>query len=136
MNWPAGNALVSPFARLQSSDIRLKKNVTRIEQALDVIAGLHGVTFNWLSEAEGAPKTVGLIAQEVQAAIPELTFEFADQDGQTYLGVHYEKVSAVLVNAIQQQQAEIRRQESEIEGLNTRLERLERLLGRQYGGAQ
>jgi hypothetical protein len=106
---------------LQSSDLRLKKNVQTISNALEVVAGLRGVTFNWLTEPEGTPRTVGLVAQEVRAALPELTFEFQGADGQTYLGVHYEKVAAVLVNAVQQQQAEI-------ESLSARLEKLERML--------
>jgi hypothetical protein len=109
---------------LQSSDLRLKRNVQTISNALEVVAALRGVTFNWLAEPEGAPRTAGLVAQEVRAAMPELTFQFQGADGETYLGVHYEKVAAVLVNAVQQQQAQI-------EDLNARLEKLERMLAAQ-----
>jgi hypothetical protein len=139
--WTAdGNILVYKNASgdigLQSSDIRLKKNVETIPDALAVVNGLRGVTFNWLNDSAQAPKTVGLIAQEVHAAMPELTFEFQNDDGQTLLGVHYEKVAAVLVNALQQQQSQIRRQESEIGDLKTRLEKLEQLLNAKSSGAK
>ncbi len=113
---------------VQASDLQLKKNVTPIRRALEVVAGLRGVTFNWRNEAEGKPKTVGLIAQEVRAVMPELTFECRGEDGATYLGVHYEKVAAVLVNAVQEQQARLEAQRSELDALKARLDRLERQL--------
>jgi hypothetical protein len=104
---------------VQASDARLKQNVTPIPDALKAVRALSGVTFNWRSDPAGAKKTVGLIAQEVQAVMPELTFECRGEDGQTYLGVHYEKVTAVLVNAIQEQQTRIDRQTAEIVALKS-----------------
>lgn len=112
---------------LQSSDLRLKKNIETIGNALDTVAGLRGVKFNWASEPDDAPKTVGLIAQEVRAAMPELTFEFRGEDGQMYCGVHYEKVAAVLANAVREQQGKIA-------GLEARVAKLEQLLELKLNG--
>jgi hypothetical protein len=121
---------------LQASDARLKQNVTLITNALAAVRRMTGVTFNWRGDAPGARKTAGLLAHEVQAALPELTFECQGEDGQTYLGVHYEKVTAVLVNALREEAAQVAAQEAEITALKERVAKLERLLVEKKGGAQ
>jgi len=121
---------------VQASDARLKQNIARITNALDAVRRMTGVTFNWRGDPPGAKKAVGLLAQEVQPALPELTFECQGEDGQTYLGVHYEKVTAVLVNALQEEAAQVAAQQTEIAALKQRLATLERLLAEKKGGAQ
>lgn len=119
---------------LQSSDHRLKENITPITNALATVHGLTGVTFHWRGESAGAAKTVGLIAQDVQAALPELTFECQGEDGETYLGVHYEKVAVVLANAVNELHhdftAKLERKDAELRQLTERLARLEALVQR------
>jgi hypothetical protein len=117
---------------MQSSDRRLKQNIAPITNALAAVRGLTGVTFNWRSDPEGAGKTVGLIAQDVQAVLPELTFECQGEDGETYLGVHYEKVAVVLANAVNELhhdfEARLDQKDAEIQQLTQRLARLEALV--------
>ncbi len=90
---------------LQSSDSRLKKNVTPIENALDIIKQINGVTFNWKDGSDSDPKTLGVIAQNVLEVMPELTFSYLNSDGEQYYGVHYEKLGVVLVEALKEQNA-------------------------------
>jgi hypothetical protein len=93
---------------LQASDIRLKTNITPIEDALSIVMSLNGFTYNTLDEAEGAKKRVGLSAQDLLEVLPEATFTF-QMEGSTepYYGIHYEKLTAVLVEAMKQQQVSL-----------------------------
>jgi hypothetical protein len=82
-----------------SSDKRLKKNIKTVTSALDTVNALRGVSFDW---KEGNGKAIGLIAQEVQAVLPEIVS--ADDNG--YLGIRYNNVVGVLVEAIKELKAE------------------------------
>jgi len=101
-----------------SSDKRLKNNINPIPNSLEIVKNLNGVFFKWNETPNQEMRDIGLIAQNVQQHIPELVFE-NEQNG--YLGVHYRKIPALLIEAIKEQQ-EI------IEDLQTRIERLEHKL--------
>lgn len=80
-----------------TSDAR-KKNITgRIENAIDKINTLTPAKFTWKSDDSNTPQ-VGLIAQEVQAVLPEVVTD----DGQGILGVRYAETVPLLVAAIQE----------------------------------
>ncbi len=55
----------------QSSDERIKTNITTIENALDKTLLLRGVEYND-TRIEPERKKIGLIAQEVELIIPEV----------------------------------------------------------------
>ena len=125
------------------SSIRWKENVRTLDDALAVVEQLRGVRYDWKESGEA---DVGVIAEEVAAVLPELVaFE---EDGQAR-GVHYAKMVAVLIEAtkaqqteleaktrtITQQRDELQRQQSEIDTLNDRLDRLERLVEQQMTDA-
>jgi hypothetical protein len=82
-----------------SSDIRLKNNIRTVTSALDTVDALRGVSFEW---KEGGAKAIGLIAQEVQAVIPEVVT--TDDNG--YLGIKYTNVIGVLIEAIKELKAD------------------------------
>lgn len=52
-----------------ASDINLKDNVQQIDNSLDVLNKLRGVSFDWKSTGN---KSYGLIAQELETVLPEL----------------------------------------------------------------
>jgi len=80
-----------------TSDIR-KKNVTgKIEDALAKVNSLTPARFTWKSDETNTPQ-VGLIAQEVQAVLPEVVTD----DGEGTLGVRYAETVPLLVAAIQE----------------------------------
>jgi hypothetical protein len=91
----------------QTSDQRLKENVTPIENALDKVKALTGVEFDWIEEHkhihgyEG--HDTGIIAQQVQAVMP--TAVRTNDSG--YLSVRYEKMIALLIEGMKEQQKEI-----------------------------
>lgn len=85
-----------------TSDLR-KKNVTgRIEDALTKVNTLTPARFTWKSDETNTPQ-VGLIAQEVQAVMPEVVTD----DGEGTLGIRYAETVPLLVAAIQELTARI-----------------------------
>lgn len=55
-----------------TSDETLKKDITNLPDALDIISMLRPVTYRWNPQDEDIKKTPGFIAQEVEQVIPEL----------------------------------------------------------------
>jgi hypothetical protein len=115
-----GNANFTGDVVAYSSDVRLKTNIHRIENAVDKVLALNGVSYTWKDNVEelgftpNQEKEIGLLAQEVQQVFPELvTLAPFDKEngtsksGENYLTVHYERVVAVLVEAIKELKAEI-----------------------------
>jgi hypothetical protein len=87
-----------------SSDARLKTNIKNITNALEKVSQINGVTFNWITPTPERTKTeVGLIAQEVQAVLPEVVT--TREDGM--LAVRYDRVISLLVEAIKDLKAEV-----------------------------
>jgi len=100
------------------SDIRWKKNIQPISNGLSLIERLKGVRFEWRTD-EFKDKQfekgtqIGLIAQEVEPVIPEIVK--TDTDG--YKAISYEKLTAVLVEAIKEQNQQIKKLEARIKKL-------------------
>jgi hypothetical protein len=107
-----------------ASDIRLKENIEPLRNGLGKILQLSGVSFSWKNDPAQA-RNIGFIAQEFEQVIPELVFT-NPVDG--YKGINYAELSAVLVEAMKEQQTKIDFLEQQNLELNTRLERLERAL--------
>lgn len=86
------------------SDVRLKENIRPINDALAKLRTLEGVLYDWtdafldeMDMTENVSKhDTGLIAQEVQKVLPEVIIE--RENG--YLGIKYEKVVGLIVQAI------------------------------------
>jgi hypothetical protein len=81
-----------------SSDKRLKENIKPIENALDKVNKISGVTFEWneQSHKQTGKKDVGVIAQEIEAVLPELV----DNRSNGYKAVDYPKLTALLIEAV------------------------------------
>ena len=102
------------------SDKRLKDNVTTIENPLDKIKALRGVEYDWNNGSKKGKHDLGLIAQEVEEVIPEIisehTLPFVEGDDDTlYKTVDYEKMVAVLIEGMKEQQTQIDSLKTEIE---------------------
>ena len=93
-----------------TSDKRLKDNIQPIENALDRVNQLGGYTFDWNEELQKARKghDIGVIAQEVQSTFPEVVVE--RDNG--YLGVDYQKLVPVLIEAIKELSAKVKELEN------------------------
>tara|TARA_B100002019_G_scaffold165966_1_gene143434 strand:+ start:20907 stop:22604 length:1698 start_codon:yes stop_codon:yes gene_type:complete len=93
-----------------SSDERLKDNLSPIVGALDKINQIGGYEFDWNNNSEHSGHDVGVIAQEIEKVLPEVV---VDRDN-GYKAVRYEKIVALLIEAIKQQQLQIDELKSKI----------------------
>lgn len=90
-----------------TSDERLKQEIETLEGALELVARLRGVRFEWRS---GAGRRVGLIAQEVAAVLPEAVREVPEVElgddgaivdtGRTHLTLDPMAITGLLVQAV------------------------------------
>lgn len=86
------------------SDIRLKTNITRIENALNKVCQLSGYTFDRTDRVTA--RQTGVIAQEVQKVLPEAIIELEDEN--KTLTVAYGNMVGLLIEAIKELREEIR----------------------------
>ena len=89
-----------------SSDKRLKDNIKNIENPIEKVQKLNGVTWDWNSNADELQQSlpnVGVIAQEVEEVFPQLVH---NRDN-GYKGVDYAKLTGLLIEAIKDQQKQI-----------------------------
>jgi hypothetical protein len=101
-----------------SSSLRYKDNVAGLTMGLETIAQLRPVTFSW--KGTGEPD-LGFVAEEVDLVTPLLTTRNADGEIE---GVKYDRISAVLVNAVQEQQEQIQKQDKQIADLQAQVKAL------------
>ena len=86
------------------SDRRLKTDIKNIENALPKVMQMQGVYYK-RNDVEDAREQVGVIAQDMEAIVPEVVLT-ADDEMQTK-SVDYGKLCAVLIESIKELKAEI-----------------------------
>ncbi len=84
------------------SDARLKEDIQTIENALEKVSGLRGVSYRWIDKSDGKGSQIGVIAQEVEKVVPEVVYE--DKKGMK--SVAYGKLVGVLIEANKELKAE------------------------------
>jgi hypothetical protein len=80
------------------SDIRLKKNILKIENASNILSKLNGYTFEWNDKQtlyNDGTKDLGLIAQEVEQVFPQIVGKRYDG----YKSIKYDRLIPILVEA-------------------------------------
>ena len=87
------------------SDRALKRNIQTLENGLDKVMNMRGVTF-----LKDGKASLGVIAQEVETVIPEVVKQ--DQHGMR--SVAYGNIVGVLIEAIKEQQAQIEELKSKL----------------------
>jgi hypothetical protein len=108
------NGDVVAFSTTIASDIKFKTAVETIDDALRLVKQLRGVRYVWKENTKKAgQREVGLIAQEVQEVVPEVVKE-VDTLGtdETHLTVDYAKLVGVLVEAVKELDAKVKKLES------------------------
>ena len=117
-----------------SSDRRMKDNILVIENPIEKIKQIRGVTFDWNEKGPDWTKQtpdgqkdnpfakkhdVGVIAQEIQKVLPEVVHTRTKKSGfKGMLAVKYEKIVPLLIEGIKEQQ-------NTIESLEARIKKLE-----------
>jgi len=93
-------ATVSATTLTETSDERLKTNITPLANALETIQALDGKAF-----IKDGKASVGLIAQQVQKVLPQVVV--TGEDEMQTLSVQYGNIVAVLIEAVKEQQKQI-----------------------------
>jgi hypothetical protein len=114
---PSGN-MVAAGNVTAYSDPRLKENFKKVENPLEILSKLDGGTFDWKhgiphTECKAGMHDYGILADQVQAVMPEVVSESVEIDGMKYKVVAYEKLVPVLIEAIK----ELNKRLKEIEGI-------------------
>jgi hypothetical protein len=99
-----GSATLSGELTVES-DTRLKTNITTLGNTLSKLLLIDGKSYTMKSNE--AIEKIGLLAQEVQKAFPELVKQAGDAEGT--LSINYQGMIPVLINAIKQQQIKLQR---------------------------
>ena len=114
----AGAAIADGWSTYSSR--RWKTNIQTLPNALNKVERLRGVTYNL--KDSGKPE-IGVIAEEVGTVVPEVvTYE---NNGRDARGVDYSRLTALLIEAVKQQQRQIQKQQRQIKRLTTKVEVLE-----------
>ncbi len=110
----SGNIIRTP------SDAKLKTNINDIDNALDKVMQLRGVTYDFIDQARfGSNRQMGFIAQELEPIVPE-----AVSSGGEYKSVNYQVMTALLTEAVKEQEIKIENQQKENDELKSALAQL------------
>lgn len=109
MNMSSGDVSFSGDV-IAYSDRRMKRDIEPIRDALLKVGMLQGVSFKKLDTQE---TRIGVIAQDVQAVLPEVVTE--DSDG--YLAVAYGNMVALLIESVKELNAKVDALKAEIVSL-------------------
>ncbi len=126
----SGNATLTG-SLTQNSDRRLKHHITPLSNALDKVLKINGMNYYWKdTTTHDSRLQAGVIAQEVQAVMPELVT--ADHKG--ILSVNYQGITPYLIESIkilknknddlQQQITELKQQNTALNNLKADVEAL------------
>jgi hypothetical protein len=98
-------AFGSPLDWLGWSDSRMKDNQSNIENAVDKVEKLNGISFTWndKNKNKSGKKDLGVISQEVQKIFPELV----EERDNGMLTVSYNGLIPLLIEAVKELKTEI-----------------------------
>jgi hypothetical protein len=105
--WNANDQIAS----CSSSSLRYKATVKTFIGGLEIVNRLRPISFIW---RESGMRDLGLAAEEVEKVEPLLTYRNKQGDVE---GVRYNQLSAVFINAFKEQQAQIEKQQQQINQL-------------------
>jgi len=110
---------------INGSDIRWKKDITTLNDGLNKVLNMRGVMYLWKDDSPfgkgDRTRQIGFVAQEVESVIPELVT--TDPNG--FKSVKYANITAVLVEAVKEQQSQIETLKKTVEALEAKLKAYE-----------
>lgn len=110
---------------VNTSDIRLKKNIKDLNYGLNEVMRLEPISYQWKNSRNTSEVKIGFSAQQLLTVLPEVVkthdYVYPDEKGpgvlkkNENLGVYYSDIIPVLTKAIQEQQQIINEQNKQIE---------------------
>lgn len=80
------------------SDLRLKKDLQKIDSPMQKLLQLNGYYFYWINSKD-TTRQVGIIAQEAESVFPEIV----GHDGKKYKTVNYSGLNPLIIEAVKEQ---------------------------------
>jgi hypothetical protein len=119
------NGTIACNKLLETSDIRYKKNITPIQTPLQKVTQLKGINYEWKTEEYSEKnfsngKQIGMIAQDVEKVIPEIVH--TDNEGMK--SISYDKITAVLVEAMKELNQKNEKAIQELKAENAQLKQI------------
>ena len=113
----SGGDFVAPANVTAYSDRRVKTEIKNIDNALDKVLKLNGVTYKRTDLEDKDKLHTGLISQEVEAVLPEAVHTSENGDIKDFKSVAYGNLVGLLVEAIKEQQNQIEELKEVVNGL-------------------
>ena len=104
---------VIAYSSTIASDKNLKNSIANIDNPIEKVKQLNGVTFNWKKNGK---ESGGVIAQEVKQVLPSLVSEVTELNGEgSHLAVDYNGIIGLLIETVKEQQNQIDNLKAHIE---------------------
>ncbi len=107
-------AVYATNGTIQTSDLRLKTNISDLKYGLKEILAMKPVSYNWKTSPH-ADNKIGLIAQDVRKIVPEVV---VGDETKENIGMNYAELVPVLINAIKELKQEINAMKQTMRELN------------------
>ena len=116
----ADNDIIA-FSTTTTSDRKLKENIQKVDNALELVCKLDGVTFDWKDKERGS--SAGVVAQNVEEVLPSAVNEVEELNGNdTVKVVDYNQLSALFIESIKelkQQNEELKAEVEKLKSINS-----------------
>ena len=99
------------------SDLKIKKNLVPLDNALNKIVNLNGYYYHKMYETKDDQKHIGVIAQEVENEYPELV-----SNATQIKSVNYDGINAILIECVKELRRENIEMKTELEDLRRNIE--------------
>jgi chaperonin cofactor prefoldin len=104
-----------------TSDRRIKENFAPLENSLDKLKGLQGVSYNRIEDITKR-REIGFVAQDVQEVLPEFVHYHEDTD---VYGIAYDKMTALLTEGLKEEDQKVEAIETRVLTLEAKIATLE-----------
>lgn len=127
INMQGSNGSIRAMSVTEISDIQFKTDISPLSKALDTILAMRGVRYSLKSaisskETFGEHPQIGFIGQEMETVCPEVV----STDSNGYKSLNYSRLTALLVEAVKDQQKVIKQQVSALGEALAKIDRLEK----------
>jgi len=106
----SGSVITLAGTLTETSSIRYKKNIVNLQGSLDAVLKLQGVSYMLKTNDS---KEIGFIAEQVAEVLPDV---IVTKDGEVD-SIAYGRLTAILVEAIKEQQVQINELKSKYDNL-------------------
>ena len=113
------NTVFATNGTINTSDARLKKDITGLSYGLNDLLKLQPVEYNWKDESlkgHCPGKNLGFLAQDVEKVIPNVVY--TPKDDKEHYGVNYEALIPVLTKSIQELNQKLEEKTAELKASN------------------